>query len=127
MNLTDRDVHLLDLLLALGFMVTQQLRAALFPADKDGSVTRERLRKLEAAGLLQRRRAEVANPFVTSTMPVWIITQQGMYEGLVPRSAGSKLCLILPLQSGNRKEIPWRGHQVRQPAESLALSSAILE
>jgi hypothetical protein len=78
MNVTERDVAILEMLLMFGYLVTHQLRSTLFPSDKDGSVTRDRLRKLQAAGLITRRRAEVANPLITSTMPVWIITEQGI-------------------------------------------------
>lgn len=80
MNITQRDLSILDLLLTFGFLVTGQVRALIFPNDKDGSVTRDRLRKLEAAGFIQRRRAEVANPLNNSTIPVWIITENGICQ-----------------------------------------------
>lgn len=78
MQLTDRDISVLELLLTFGYLITSQIRSVLFPNDKDGSVTRERLRKLEAAGLVHRRRAEVANPLTSNTIPVWIITEKGI-------------------------------------------------
>ncbi len=78
MNATDRDINVLELLLMCGFLVTSQIRAQLFPNDRDGSVCRDRLRKLEAAGYIIRRRAEVANPLTSNTMPVWIITERGI-------------------------------------------------
>ena len=80
MQMTDRDVSILELLLTYGFLVTSQIRSIVFSADKDGSVTRDRLRKLEAAGFVQRRRAEVANLLTSNTIPVWIITEQGICQ-----------------------------------------------
>lgn len=80
MQMTDRDILILDLLLTYGFLVTSQIRSLIFTSDKDGSVTRDRLRKLEAAGLVQRRRAEVANPLTSNTIPVWIITEKGICQ-----------------------------------------------
>ncbi len=80
MQLTDRDVSVLELLLTFGYLITSQIRSIVFPNDKDGSVTRDRLRKMEAAGLVQRRRAEVANPLTSNTIPVWIITEQGICQ-----------------------------------------------
>ncbi len=78
MVLTDRDASVLETLLFYGYLVTNQLRALFFQADKDGSVARDRLRKMDAAGLITRRRAEVANPFSSNTMPTWIITERGI-------------------------------------------------
>jgi hypothetical protein len=78
MTTTDRDIDVLELLDRCGFLVTSQIRALYFPSDKDGSVCRDRLRKLEAAGLIARRRAEVANPLTSNTMPVWTVTERGL-------------------------------------------------
>lgn len=80
MNITDRDINILEWLLRCGFLVTAQIRSLLFPSDKDGSVTRDRLRKLDAAGFIARRRAEVANPLTSNTVPVWIITERGICQ-----------------------------------------------
>ncbi len=78
MKTTDRDINVLDLALECGFLVSNQIRRELFPNDKDGSVTRGWLRTLEAAGYIMRRRAEVANPLTSNTMPVWVITERGI-------------------------------------------------
>ncbi len=78
MQLTERDLEVLLLLALVGYATQTQVRAELFPNDKDGAVVRARLRTLEAANLVMRRRAEVANPLQTSTMPVWLITETGL-------------------------------------------------
>lgn len=78
MQLTDRDTDILTLLAFVGFATTPQIRREFFPKDKDGAVVRNRMRTLEAGGFAIRRRAEVANPLQSSTMPVWIITPQGL-------------------------------------------------
>ena len=78
MELTERDADILAMLVFVGFATTPQIRREHFPKDKDGSVVRDRMRKLEAGGYVVRRRAEVANPLQSSTMPVWIITPQAL-------------------------------------------------
>jgi len=80
MQVTERDLTALELLLIFGYLVTGQIKRLVFPGDKDGSVARDRLRKLEAAGWIQRRRAEVANPLNSNTVPVWIITHAGICQ-----------------------------------------------
>lgn len=77
MKITERDLQILKHLRRYKFLVTKQIRSLCFPNDKDGSVARDRLRKLEKHGLVQRRRAEVANPFSSNTMPVWLPTEDG--------------------------------------------------
>ena len=77
MILTERDCTVLKILRRYKFLTTAQIRSVCFPKDKDGSTTRDRLRKLEAAGYAGRRRAEVANPQTSNTIPVWMPTEQG--------------------------------------------------
>lgn len=80
MTVTERDVQLMMLLLDCGFLTTGQIRRELFPTDGDGSQARDRLRKLEAECFAMRRRAEVANPLSSTTMPTWIITEKGICQ-----------------------------------------------
>ncbi len=59
------------------FLTTAQIRRWCVPNDKDGSITREVLRKLQDGGLARRFRAEVTNPMMTSSAPVWTPTESG--------------------------------------------------
>lgn len=77
MTVTQRDLHVLKLLRRYKFLVAPQIRRLCFPNDKDGSITRSRLRKLEGASYVMRRRAEVAAPNTSHTMPVWLPTEEG--------------------------------------------------
>src|SRR4051812_37018594 len=80
MTITERDLLILEYLLTYGFLVAAQIKRKLFPKDRDCSQTRDRLRKLEGAGFVMRRRAEVANPLNSNTVPVWIITERGINQ-----------------------------------------------
>lgn len=77
MNLTPRAQTILRELRRYKFLATAQIRRWCVPNDKDGSITREVLRKLQDAGLARRFRAEVANPVMTSSAPVWTPTEAG--------------------------------------------------
>lgn len=76
MTVTERDLLILRHLRRYKFLSTAQIRKLVFPKDADGSTTRDRLRKLEGAGHVSRRRAEVA-VLSSSTIPVWMITEEG--------------------------------------------------
>lgn len=77
MNITPRIIAILMELRMYKFLTTAQLRNRCVPNDKDGSITREVLRKMLAAGLARRFRAEVNNPLVTPSMPIWTPTEAG--------------------------------------------------
>lgn len=77
MNVTPRNLEFLRMLRQFKFVTVKQLRRWCVPNDKDGSVTREVLRKMERAGLARRFRAEVNNPFVTPGSTVWTPTESG--------------------------------------------------
>jgi hypothetical protein len=69
-----------DILLKLRkykFLTTKQIRNWCVPNDKDGSITRSVLRKMQALGLARRSQAEVNNPLTTANSPVWIPTEYG--------------------------------------------------
>lgn len=77
LTITDRIIDILRGLRRYKFLTTAQLRRWYVPSDKDGAVTRDVLRKLRAAGLAHRLKAEVHDPLVTSSVPVWIPTEAG--------------------------------------------------
>lgn len=77
MNVTPRIIEILKTLWRYKFVTTAQLRRWCIPTDKDGSVTRDILRKMAGAGLARRFKAEVHNPLVTSSVPVWTPTEAG--------------------------------------------------
>ncbi len=77
MNITPRAIAILRVLRRYKFLTTAQIRRWCVPNDKDGSITREVLRKLQDAGLARRFRAEVTNPMMTSSTPVWTPTEAG--------------------------------------------------
>ena len=77
MNITPRSIEVLHVLRKYKFLTTAQVRRWCVPNDKDGSITREVLRKLQGAGLARRFRAEVTNPGMTSSAPVWTPTEAG--------------------------------------------------
>jgi len=77
MNITPRVLDILRELRRYKFLTTAQIRRWCVPHDKDGSITREVLRKMQAAGLARRFRAEVTNPMMTSSSPVWTPTEAG--------------------------------------------------
>lgn len=65
-------------LIRYGFATTSQLRDWCRPGDRDGRTTRSALSKMRAAGLARRMKAEVHDPLVTSSVPVWVITEKGI-------------------------------------------------
>jgi len=77
MTITARILAILMILRRFKFVTTAQIRRWCVPTDKDGSVTRDALRKMLAAGLARRFKAEVHNPHVTSSVPVWTPTEAG--------------------------------------------------
>ncbi len=77
MNITERVLTILLVLRRYKFLVTAQIRRWCIPNDKDGSITRDLLRKLQSAGLARRFRAEVTSPSITSSAPVWTPTEAG--------------------------------------------------
>ncbi len=77
MNITPRVVTILRDLRKYKFLTTSQIRRWCIPNDKDGSITREVLRKMLTAGLARRFRAEVTNPYITPSSPVWTPTETG--------------------------------------------------
>ena len=77
MTITDRVLHVLRVLRRYKFMTAAQIRGLCVPHDKDGSITREVLRKMRDAGLAQRRQAEVVNPLSSSNAPVYLPTEAG--------------------------------------------------
>ena len=87
MTITERILAILLTLWRYKFVTTAQIRRWCVPTDKDGSVTREVLRKMLAAGLAKRFKAEVHNPLVTSSVPIWNPTEAG--------------CCLLATKTGN--------------------------
>lgn len=77
MQLTPRALQILRLIRRFKFVDRALVQRCYFPRDKDGSVTREFLRKLVNAGYARRLRAEVADPHTTSTAPVYVPTETG--------------------------------------------------
>lgn len=77
MHVTHRALQVLRLLRRCKFVDRALVQRSFFPKDKDGSVTREFLRKLVSAGYARKLRAEVADPLTTSTAPVYVPTEGG--------------------------------------------------
>jgi hypothetical protein len=121
MTITERDILILEMLLTYGFLVTAQIRRELFPLDKDGSTCRFRLRPLEAAGMIRRLRAQVANPLSSTTMPVWTITQRGICQLTLARDDTRYLNQHSPCTRG------WQNfaHYVAVSEEMIKLKKAV--
>lgn len=100
MNITPRAIAILRLLRRYKFLTTAQIRRWCVPNDKDGSITREVLRKLQDAGLARRFRAEVNNPLVTPGMPVWTPTEAGCCL-LATKTGDASLILDAPPNTSN--------------------------
>lgn len=77
MNITPRVLLILRILRRYKFVTTALIRDWCVPNDKDGSITREVMRKMLTAGLVRRFKAEVHNPLTTPSVPVWIPTEAG--------------------------------------------------
>ncbi len=77
MTVTDRVLLILRVLRRYKFVTTAQIRAWCVPMDRDGSITREVMRKMRDAGLARRVKAEVHDPIATSSAPVWLPTEAG--------------------------------------------------
>lgn len=77
MNITPRIIAILLVLRRYKFLTTAQIRDWCVPNDKDGSITREVLRKMLAAGLVRRFRSEVNSPTITPSLPIWTPTEAG--------------------------------------------------
>lgn len=77
MNITPRVIEILLVLRRYKFLTARQIRDWCVPNDKDVSITREVLRKMQTAGLARRFRAEVHDPRITPGVPVWTLTEAG--------------------------------------------------
>lgn len=100
MIITPRAIAILLILRTFKFVTTSQIRRWCVPTDKDGSITRDVLRKLQAAGLARRFRAEVTNPLMTSSSPVWTPTEAGCCV-LATRTGDASLILDAPPNTNN--------------------------
>jgi Replication-relaxation len=98
--LTDRRRLLLQLLRRWKFLTRQQITRSCYPTDRDGSVTREDLRKLKSAQYVRALRAEVGVPAHQTTVPVYVPTEQGC---LALATATSEMSWLLdaPVPTGN--------------------------
>ena len=93
MTLTQRDVGTLEFLRRYFYARTPQIRDARFPADKDGSVTRGRLRLAEKEGYVRRSGAQVVDPLDPQTQaPVWALTVKG--SAALARATGDASLLL---------------------------------
>lgn len=99
MNPTPRVLEILRAQRRYKFLTTAQQRRWCIPNDKDGSITREVLRKMEAAGLTKRFKAEVHNPITTSSVPVWVPTEAGC--ALLASKTGDPSLLLDALPNTN--------------------------
>lgn len=77
MNVTPRVLEILRLLRRFKYLTRELIQKWCVPHDKDGSITREIIRKMTAAGLAKRFRAQVVDPLANSTAPVIVPTQAG--------------------------------------------------
>src|SRR5205807_2209564 len=79
MTITDRDLKILRQLRRYFYLHTSQIRDRIAPHDKDGSIMRARLRKLEQAGLIQRYQPKMIDPLSSngSASPVFALTIKG--------------------------------------------------
>lgn len=96
MNITPRVIEILLVLRRYKFLTTAQIQAWCVPNDTDRSITREVLRKMQAAGLARRFRAEVNNPLTTPGVPVWTITEPGGCVLATKTGDASMLLDVLP-------------------------------
>lgn len=93
MTLTDRDIAAFHFLRRYHYARTPQLRDAHFPADKDGSVTRGRLRLCEKEGYVRRNNAQVVDPLDPQTQsPIWALTLKG--SAALARATGDVSLLL---------------------------------
>jgi len=77
MTLTPRHTAILRAQRRYFFMTTAQIRDASAPADKDGSVTREHLRKLLALGFTKRHEPRFLETGKATAPPVFLPTVKG--------------------------------------------------
>lgn len=54
-----------------------QIRDAVAPDDRDGSVTRARMRKLAGLGLVRRHDPKMIDPVSGQAAPIWVLTVKG--------------------------------------------------
>jgi len=77
-TITTRDLDIYTFLHRYFYARTTQIRAAVIPQDKDGSITRGRLRPAEKAGDVRRYQPRLVDPGDPQTAaPIWILTQRG--------------------------------------------------
>lgn len=77
MTITERVLDILLLLRTVKYATTSVIREWCVPNDRDGSVTREIMRKMIAAGFVRRYKAQIVDPLASSTAPVFVPTQSG--------------------------------------------------
>jgi hypothetical protein len=77
MVITELVLQILAALRRYKFLNRRLIQDLFFPRDKDGSVTRDALRKLRDRGLVKTVRAEGGVPDSTSTAPVYVPTEAG--------------------------------------------------
>lgn len=94
--MTPRMTDILRKLRRYKFLTTKQIRNWCVPNDKDGSITREVLRKLQSLGLAKRSQAEVNNPLTTAASPVWMPTDYGCSLLVIETNDASQLLDAIP-------------------------------
>ena len=77
MQLSPKLVAILRVLRRYFFATTAQIRDAVAPSDKDGSVTREQMRKLLAHGYVRRHEPRLLEHGKTTAPPVYLPTIKG--------------------------------------------------
>lgn len=77
MSLTPNRVRVLRFLRRYYYARASQVRAALFPQDKDGSVTRENMRKLLGPGYVRRHEPRLLEEGRATAPPVYVLTLRG--------------------------------------------------
>lgn len=98
MTLTTRDLEILKCLRRYCYQRTNQLRDLVAKHDKDGSIVRARLRKLEQAGFVRRYVPKLIDPTNPQTAaPIFVLTLAG--SNVLATMSGD-LSLLLTTQPG---------------------------
>lgn len=122
MTLTARDLDILRLLRRYWYLRTGQIRDRVAPRDRDGAVTRGRMRKLEAAGYVHRHQPKLIDPLRPETAaPMWILT----FKGANALVAATGDCSLLILNEADFKAWMSLGHYCSLSSIAMRIDDAV--
>jgi len=126
MSRTARQIAIGKYLRRYYYARTAQIRNAVVPHDRDGSITREALRSMLALGDVRRHEPRILEQGRTTAPPIWILTQHGSCELAAATGDGSLMLNVEPtfkdwlsLNHYLRAHNPPRDHRRRHRAAGL--------